>query len=58
MRPLRAVLFPDESFRADLEQIPAETLLLTVVGDDDRLVRDIDAKRIFIESTRVPLAFR
>jgi pimeloyl-ACP methyl ester carboxylesterase len=40
---------------ADLKQIPAETLLLTVVGDDDRLVRDIDAKRIFIESTRVPL---
>jgi acetyl esterase/lipase len=40
---------------ADLKQIPAETLLLTVVGDDDRLVRDIDAKRIFIESARVPL---
>jgi hypothetical protein len=33
---------------ADLSQIPAETLLLlTVNGDSDRLVRDIDAKRIF-----------
>jgi hypothetical protein len=37
----------------DLKQIPAETLLLTVVGEDDRLVRDIDAKWIFIESTHV-----
>jgi acetyl esterase/lipase len=40
---------------ADLKQIPAATLLLTVVGDHDRLVRDIDAKRIFNESTGVPL---
>jgi pimeloyl-ACP methyl ester carboxylesterase len=41
---------------ADLAQIPAETLLLTMVGDDDHIVRDIDAKRIFKESTQVPAA--
>jgi len=40
---------------ADLSQIPAETLLLTLTGDQDRIVRDIDAKRIFKESTQVPL---
>ena len=40
---------------ADLSRIPPETLLLTVTGDQDHLVRDIDAKRIFNESTQVPL---
>jgi pimeloyl-ACP methyl ester carboxylesterase len=40
---------------SDLKQIPADTLLLSVVGEDDRLVRDVDAKRIFNESTQVPL---
>ena len=30
---------------ADLKKIPAETLLLTVAGDQDTLVRDVDAKR-------------
>jgi acetyl esterase/lipase len=40
---------------ADLSQIPADTLLLTVTGDQDHLVRDVDAKRIFNESTQVPL---
>ncbi len=39
----------------DCSKIPAESLLLTVVGDDDPLARDIDAKKIFHESTRVPL---
>jgi acetyl esterase/lipase len=39
---------------ADLSQVPAETLLLTVTGDKDHLVRDIDAKRIFNESSQVP----
>ncbi|HEX4081095.1 MAG TPA: alpha/beta hydrolase fold domain-containing protein [Rhizomicrobium sp.] len=39
---------------ADLSQIPSATLLLTVTGDEDRLVGDTDAKRIFYESTRVP----
>jgi pimeloyl-ACP methyl ester carboxylesterase len=38
---------------ADLSQIPADTLLLTVTGDQDHLVRDVDAKRIFNESTQV-----
>jgi len=41
---------------ADLSQIPAATLLLTMVGDDDHIVRDIDAKRIFRESVQVPAA--
>jgi pimeloyl-ACP methyl ester carboxylesterase len=39
----------------DLSQIPAETLLLTIIGDKDHVVRDIDAKRIFLESSHVPL---
>ena len=39
---------------ADLKKIPAETLLLAVAGDQDTLVRDNDAKRIYYESTRVP----
>jgi poly(3-hydroxybutyrate) depolymerase len=37
-----------------LEQIPAATLVLAVTGDADRLVRDVDAKRIFTETTAVP----
>jgi acetyl esterase/lipase len=41
---------------ADLSQIPAATLLLTVAGEDDRLARDVDAKRIFNEATSLPLA--
>lgn len=39
---------------ADLKKIPAETLLLALAGDQDSLVRDTDAKRIYYESTRVP----
>lgn len=39
---------------ADLKKLPPETLLLAVVGDQDTLVRDYDAKRIYYESTRVP----
>lgn len=38
---------------ADLKKIPADTLLLAVAGDQDTLVRDADAKRIYYESTRV-----
>jgi pimeloyl-ACP methyl ester carboxylesterase len=38
---------------ADLKKIPAETLLLTIAGDQDGLVRDTDAKRIYNESTRI-----
>ena len=40
---------------ADLKKIPADTLLLSVAGDQDALVRDTDAKRIYYESTRVPV---
>src|ERR1043166_832470 len=39
---------------ADLKKIGADTLLLAVAGDEDTLVRDVDAKRIYKESTRVP----
>ena len=40
---------------ADLKKIPSDTLLLSIAGDRDTLVDDQDAKRIFYESTRVPL---
>jgi pimeloyl-ACP methyl ester carboxylesterase len=39
---------------ADLKKISADTLLLALAGDQDGLVRDTDAKRIYYESTRVP----
>lgn len=38
---------------ADLKKIPPQTLLLAVAGDQDTLVRDADAKRIYYESTRI-----
>ena len=38
---------------ADMSLIGKETLLLTVAGDRDRLVKDVDAKRIFKESTNI-----
>jgi pimeloyl-ACP methyl ester carboxylesterase len=41
---------------ADLKQIPADTLLLALTGDQDTLVRDTDAKRVYYESTSVPAA--
>ena len=41
---------------ADLKKIPADTLLLALAGDQDGLVRDTDAKRIYYESTRVSAA--
>jgi len=37
----------------DLSTIPAETLLLTVLGDMDDIVTDLDAKRIFNETTQI-----
>lgn len=40
---------------ADLKKIPPQTLLLAIAGDRDTLVDDADAKRIFYESTRVPI---
>jgi hypothetical protein len=39
-----------------LKKIPSDTLLLAVAGDQDTLVRDTDAKRIYYESTRVSAA--
>ena len=41
---------------ADLKKIPAETLLLAVAGDSDTIVKDVDAKRVYLESTQVPAA--
>ena len=41
---------------ADLKKIPSDTLLLAVAGDQDTLVRDTDAKRVYNESTNVPAA--
>ncbi len=41
---------------ADLKKLPSDTLLLAVAGDQDSLVRDADAKRIYYESTRIPAA--
>jgi acetyl esterase/lipase len=41
---------------ADLKKIPSDTLLLALAGDQDSLVRDTDAKRIYYESTRVSAA--
>lgn len=38
---------------ADLKKIPAETLLLAIAGDQDTLVGDTDAKRVYVESTRI-----
>jgi pimeloyl-ACP methyl ester carboxylesterase len=39
---------------ADLKKLPQETLLLAIAGEEDTLVRDHDAKRIYYESTRIP----
>lgn len=39
---------------ADLSQIDAATLLLTLSGEDDTLVGDADARRIYTESSAVP----
>jgi pimeloyl-ACP methyl ester carboxylesterase len=41
---------------ADLKSIPSDTLLLALAGDQDTLVRDNDAKRIYKESINVPAA--
>ena len=37
----------------DLKKIESDTLLLSVAGDQDTLVEDYDAKRIYYESSRV-----
>ncbi len=40
----------------DLSSLPSHLLLLTVVGDDDDFVRDVDAKNIFRGATGVAAA--
>jgi len=40
----------------DLGKIPRGVLLLAVVGDNDTIARDIDAKRIFAETTQISLS--
>ena len=42
----------------DLSQIPSTALLICVVGDTDRIVRDIDAKRIFYETPQISLTHK
>jgi hypothetical protein len=39
----------------DLSHIPKETLLLCLVGDSDNIVGTTDAKRIFRETTQIPI---
>jgi len=46
----RRVAFPLE----DLSTVPRDTLLLAVAGDRDRIARDVDARRIYHETTQVP----
>jgi dienelactone hydrolase len=41
---------------SDLARIPASTLLLVLTGEDDGLVADRDARRIFAETTAIPAA--
>lgn len=40
----------------DQSHVPADVLLLTVAGDRDMTVRNIDSKRIFYETTSIPAA--
>src|SRR5438046_1252367 len=42
----------------DYADIPAGSLLLSVTCEDDTVVGDVDAKKIFDESTSIPLADR
>lgn len=46
----RRFAFPLE----DLSAVPSAALLLAVAGDRDRIARDVDAKRIYYETTQVP----
>jgi pimeloyl-ACP methyl ester carboxylesterase len=39
---------------ADLSRLPSRLLLLAVVGDDDELVREVDARKIYYGATAVP----
>jgi len=49
VQPGVSQLFPMK----DMKQIPAGTLLLAIVGDQDKVTGDADAKRIFAETTQV-----
>ncbi len=40
----------------DLSKIPASTLLLAVAGDQDKIAKDIDAKKVFYAATSLPAA--
>ncbi len=40
--------------KPSLDQIPPTTLMLVVVGEEDLVVGDLRARRIFLEATRVP----
>ncbi|MBI1927576.1 alpha/beta hydrolase fold domain-containing protein [Candidatus Poribacteria bacterium] len=40
---------------ADFQKIPPTTLMLVVVGADDEVVGDVDAKRIFQQTPQIPL---
>ena len=40
----------------DMNRMPRETLLLVVAGEADLVARDVDAKRIFTETARIPSA--
>ena len=46
----RRIAFPLE----DLSAVPRDTLLLAVAGDRDRIAREVDARRIYYETTQVP----
>jgi len=43
-------------FFQDYSQIPEDTLLLCVAGEEDYLTRDIDAKRFFYQASKIPQA--
>jgi len=55
------VLMPGElipSRQPSLDRIPASTLLLVVVGEDDLVVGDLRGRQIFTEATSVPRAHK
>ena len=51
VQPGRSLVLPLE----DLSLIPSHTLLLTVVGDQDSIAGDEDAKNIFLGTPQIPL---
>ena len=55
VQPGSAELGVGEITLADLGAIPTGTLILTLAGDADSISGDVDARRIYRESTSVPL---